>query len=450
MPSVNIPINHQASWVNGETDPNFTTSPSRLCIYPAEWGTPYVYPIGTPNPFAEGNMPTSKSNPKKDWYNDKVPKVLNLMPTKKQSGLIGLEIEVEGKNLFTSPFSFWSCHQDGSLRAVGDHLPQEYVLKKPLGVEEVEKALNYLDRKLKEAGSEIQLSNRTSVHVHVNCQKLTFRQVYTYILLYMIFEEVLIDWAGPERAGNLFCLRAKDSEYYIQMLESVLKTGKFAAWKEDLRYSACNVASMIKFGSLEFRALKGTVDMKMIMTWVEMLVHLLEESKTYDNPIEIEEKFTRIGPLPFFQQTFKSRKDLRELLENSSYGISGKLWDGLRMMRDVAHKCEWEKPEKKEEPHEENWGTSPINRFKRGSVVQHSYWGVKAVRSYYNSSSMTSHYTDKNLNEPHDIRPDQPISPQTTLYYFEADSGHWVGLDIRPGGPEDATPGDGIILLEGN
>jgi len=58
------------------------------------------------------------------------------MGVKRQEGLIGLEIEAEGTHLFNTPFRYWSCHQDGSLRTTfknGEEFPPiEYVLKEPL------------------------------------------------------------------------------------------------------------------------------------------------------------------------------------------------------------------------------------------------------------------------------------------------------------------------------
>lgn len=274
------------------------------------------------------------------FYNKKLSTIINYKHGP-QSGDVGLEIECEGTNLFRAPFSYWSCHEDGSLRTIKGHPACEYVLKAPLGIKELHDALSYLNVKLKESGSEVIQSQRTSVHVHVNCQKMLVRDLYNYLCLYLIFEEVLVEWSGPDRAGNLFCLRGKDSDFYVNMLESVLKNKSFKQWRDEYRYSACNVASIPKFGSLEFRSMKGTVDIDTIMTWVGILLHLKEMSRKYKSPVEIVEDFVAIGPLPFFKKIFKD--DQRKVLEGIP-GLSGKLWDGLRMMRDVAYSCEWKPP----------------------------------------------------------------------------------------------------------
>lgn len=256
-----------------------------------------------------------------------------------KEGLIGLEVEVEGKNLLGSTFKYWSCHQDGSLREVEGHPAVEYVLRQPLSIEETRKALEFLYYKLQDNKSEVIMSNRCSVHVHFNCQQYTIRQLYCFILLYMIFEEVLIDWASPERAGNLFCLRAKDSEYIIRMLEFALEHKTLSDWKEDMRYSACNISAIPKFGSLEFRALKGTIDPELIMLWVNLLNNIRVKAEGYKNPIDIVEEFSELGPLLFFSKIFDDHQ--LNVLLSPIPSLSNKLWDGLRMMRDVAYKIDW-------------------------------------------------------------------------------------------------------------
>lgn len=379
-----------------------------------------------------------KALPQEHFYNKPLNRIIGL--GLKQDGMIGLEIECEGTQLFTTPFKYWACHQDNSLRAVKDHQPVEYVLSKPLDPPEIKKALEYLEQKLKQAGSSVVHSNRTSVHVHINCQKLTVRQLYCFILMYIIFEEVLIDWCSPERAGNLFTLRAKDSDYYITLLEAALKQSNFRSWTEHVRYAACNVASIPKFGSLEFRALKGTVDIELITTWINMLLNIMDQSLKYDNPIQIVEEFTQIGPLPFFRKIFSHDK-LRSLLELQT-GLSGKLWDGLRMMRDVAYTVEWLPPQKKKESTNQEQSQKSLvkagklidgmlveYRFNDGDVSQ--TFNV-VVRDYSNYLENSQSIFGRRLCH---------IPDGWTMYYTNDNNMndlYAVMFDMRPGVPEYA------------
>ena len=258
---------------------------------------------------------------------------------KPKNGEIGLEIECEGMNLFNSPLNYWSCHSDGSLRQYKGHPPVEYVLTEPLNYSTLVTALDYLNYNLLKTKSFLVTSSRTSVHVHINCQQLTVKQLFNYILLYIIFEEILIEKFAPERAGNLFCLRAKDSEFYLSMLENAITKHSFQGWKEELRYSACNISSIPKFGSLEFRSLRGTVDSGTILNWVCMLLNLKQAALSYESPISIVEDFLNLGPLPFFRKIFSDpamRADLQLIPD-----LSSKLWVGLRLMRDVAYASKW-------------------------------------------------------------------------------------------------------------
>lgn len=265
----------------------------------------------------------------------------NFVP--KQPGEVGLEIECEGTNLFNSPIQYWATHQDNSLRAHGDHPPIEYVLSKPVARLDVPKALSYLSKKLKEAGSTIDDSTRTSVHVHVNMQDKTIKEIYQYILLYMIFEEVLVDFSGPGRPGNLFCLRAKDAEYNVQVMEQAIKNENFnEMFSNEIRYTACNTASLGKFGSLEFRSMRGTVDQELIQLWVDILLTLKDKALRYGNPREIVEDFLQVGPDVFCRKMFGHDSRMYRVFYGRS-DLQKSLWDGLRLMRDVAYAVKWEK-----------------------------------------------------------------------------------------------------------
>lgn len=276
---------------------------------------------------------------------------------KRAEGEIGLEIECEGMNLFDAPISWWLTHPDGSLRTYKDHPPIEYVLRKPISRQDVPKALDYLSKKLKQAGSFIADSHRTSVHVHVNCQDLTIKQIYQFWCLYTIFEEILVDFSGPDRPGNLFCLSSKQAEYQVKMLEQAIQTENFnEVFSDNLRYTSCNTASLGKFGSLEFRSMRGTVDQGLIQGWVDILLILKDKSLEYDSPREIAEDFEKLNSEGFLHKIFGDRRDILPLFMSRT-DRHKVLWDGLRLMRDVAYAIKWDKRDpsldKKKEPTKE-------------------------------------------------------------------------------------------------
>lgn len=250
---------------------------------------------------------------------------------------VGLEIECEGKNLFTNPISYWAIHSDHSLRDVEGHPPCEYVLKQPLSVEATSKALNYLTGKLNETGSKLETSTRTSVHVHINCSHNTIQEVIKFICLYIIYEDILMQWCGETRVGNLFCLRVKDAQYFIELWEKALLSGEYKSiFHEEFRYMGCNVASIPKFGSVEFRGMRGTVDKEIIMAWVNILLKLKEKALTFESPRSIVEYFQKIGPRDFYEETFP----YPVMFRNQSH-LEFSMWEGLRLMRDIAYSVKW-------------------------------------------------------------------------------------------------------------
>lgn len=286
----------------------------------------------------------------------------HMLKSKACDGEIGIEIECEGTHLFNAPISYWRVEKDGSLRVVDGGEPIEYVLRKPLSRSDVTKALNYLSKKLKEAGSNVADSTRTSVHVHLNCQALSMKQIIQLWCLYVVFEELLVNFSGPDREGNLFCLRAKDAEHAVQTLEQGLKTESYNdIFSESLRYTSCNTASLSKFGSLEFRSMRGTVDQGLIQLWIDILCLLKDKAIEYDNPQAIVREFESIGPQAFLYKILGSRQDVVDIFVDHPYR-NQKMWDGLRLMRDVAYAIKWEKalPREKKDPPEEVGEFDPI------------------------------------------------------------------------------------------
>ena len=120
----------------------------------------------------------------------------NLPPYYKTNGDLGIEIEVEGLNLPVIR-SYWNEEYDGSLRGEC----KEFVLKKPSSLAGVVKALNHLDKAYIERGTEVFESVRAGVHVHVNVQKLTTVELFSFMTAYIIFEDLLVNFCGNiERA----------------------------------------------------------------------------------------------------------------------------------------------------------------------------------------------------------------------------------------------------------
>lgn len=261
-------------------------------------------------------------------------------------GEIGLEIETEGRNLFSTPIQYWTATSDGSLRPYKGSPPYEYVLREPLPRKDVGKALTYLVKQQTASKAEVHMSHRCSVHVHVNIQDMKMLEVVNFMTLYYLVEDVLMDFAAPERRGNLFCLRAKDASYQIELLTEAIKSGDWAGlFNTEYRYAAMNASSMGTHGSLEFRTLRGTMDQETIEAWVAILLAMKDKAAGFKSPESISRMFKSMGPKEFLLNVFDERipmKTLKSWLTDPELGT--KTWDGYRAIQDVMFAIDWNKP----------------------------------------------------------------------------------------------------------
>lgn len=253
----------------------------------------------------------------------------------KTAGDVGVEIEVEGHNLPIAE-KYWRNEHDGSLRGAEN---REYVLAKPSTLNQLKMALKYLDIKYKECNSVVDDSVRAGVHVHVNVQTLNMVELYNFMTLYIILEEALVKWCGPDREGNLFCLRTMDADYLIYRLAQAAQTRDFRHLIDDnLRYGSMNVKALGTYGSLEFRAMRGTRDLSLIQLWAEVLVNLREVAKNYTDPKDIINGFSEGECVAFFDRCLGEYADLFRY-----EGYERGLVQGMRRAQDIAFCCDWQK-----------------------------------------------------------------------------------------------------------
>ena len=111
-----------------------------------------------------------------------------------REGEVGIEVEMEGDGLIAKRTPFWSVTNDGSLRGRG----LEFVLREPVTRERVAEAIDELE-KLQVNGWDD--SDRTGVHVHINCQTLTWLETLNFIVLYLAINEEVAKrgWLGAFR-----------------------------------------------------------------------------------------------------------------------------------------------------------------------------------------------------------------------------------------------------------
>lgn len=254
-------------------------------------------------------------------------------------GQVGVEIEVEGKRVFIEkPVPGWTTHNDGSLRGEENC---EYVFSQPYTFETAEAKINALYKQFEDQKTQLDDSNRTSVHVHLNVLDFYSNRLTALMALWFLFEDILTQWCGDHRTGNLFCLRAKDAPAIIGDLRDFVKNRRIP--QEGNHYAALNGEALRKFGSLEFRTMRGSSDPKPIVQWLSILRRLYDASDNYKDPRTICEHFSMNGPANFFYEMFGTELSqvIRDGVKMNEDEFRESLYEGVRFAQELCYARDW-------------------------------------------------------------------------------------------------------------
>jgi len=252
--------------------------------------------------------------------------------------LIGIEVELEnvrGLDFNNESFrKYWNIVEDGSLRDGG----LEFVLSRPFAGSDLIKALKEFDKTISKYKDRIILSERTSVHVHIDVRSLDYSQLLKFVSLYTIFEEPLFRLAGGEdRKNGIFATSLSNAEGYINHLGSEGDSPSERNAKDIIsnfsKYSACNLAAVRQYGSLEFRNHEGTYDTERILKWVNVL--LLLRKNAIENELPIQEILGNIsinGAEKVFKDIFLEYSD-----EMMYPDLEFDMFNGLRLAQDIIY-----------------------------------------------------------------------------------------------------------------
>jgi len=257
-------------------------------------------------------------------------------------GDVGIEVEVEG-NKFPKQSgllpSTWKYVEDHSLRGYDN---AEYILRKPVPFNKVEKVVTDLFTTLTEFGSILDDSNRTSVHVHLNCQTFYADRMATFAALFFSVEELLSAWAGEYRVGNLFCLRAKDAPAIVTKIRDIIRSGFRQHVSDGMHYAGFNAHSLAKFGSVEIRFLRGATEPQLIIDWVKMLERLYVLSGELKDPREVMNMFSYGGPINYLHEVFGDTFPiLFKGIDISEDELRESLYQGIRLAQTIAYCYDW-------------------------------------------------------------------------------------------------------------
>jgi len=265
-------------------------------------------------------------------------RIVDIIPCSPQIGDVGVEIEMEADGMPSaeSVCKHWRLERDPSLRGESG----EFVLRKPLPIADLDKAFGELSKALTSHNTNVKPTYRAGIHVHVNVQDLTPKQLMTFLAVYFMFEEVLLSYCDKTRSGNHFCLRMSDASYTLDMISEAIANSDLQSLNtEDLRYASLNITSLFKYGSVEFRALESTIDFNKIKQWAAVLNQLKEFAKTISCPTDILGEASALGFTEFAKtalgssyqvfRPFVTEDRIRTGIRNIQYALYSRNWSEI-------------------------------------------------------------------------------------------------------------------------
>lgn len=193
------------------------------------------------------------------------------IPVRTKNMFFGVEVELEGVPEWTRPPT-WKAMEDHSLKING----QEFA-SIPLKLQYLEMELSRL---FNGVGKPL-ITSRCSIHVHMNVRDLTWEEVFKLILIYLFFEKSLFKYSG-DRFSNNFCVPLFECPSVVSQLNPK-NTG--VEW---YKYLALNILPIWGkhgesncLGTIEFRHMAGTTDVRKIVDWCNLLAGIKLAAKRF-------------------------------------------------------------------------------------------------------------------------------------------------------------------------
>lgn len=279
-----------------------------------------------------------------DFLNSPLSGVTKMGGRARAGDVFGIELECEGKKVDwdgSSPelLNDWVPHNDGSLRAHHGSC-QEWVFNGPVKYDASVKRVKALFDFFKKRGSKLVVSNRTSTHVHFNMGDKNAYQLVNLFILFTILEGILDNYCGEDRAGNLFCLSSRHAQRQIDWIEdSCFKDFHFGNLRENFRYCSMNIAAINKFGTVEFRAMRGLDNEQDVLDWLSILDDLCQYGcYKMKNPVTVLEEISVKGPLMFLKSVFKFGNFMKLAQGVDEGAIADSMYQGLRLVQMLAYR----------------------------------------------------------------------------------------------------------------
>lgn len=114
-------------------------------------------------------------------------------------------------------------------------------------------------------------TDRTSIHVHVNCRDLEPQSLREVVLCYALVEPLFLEYVGNVRKNSIFCVPLN-----YTYLPDIYKKSIDQMIKEWHKYTAFNIVPLKQFGTMEFRHLFGTNNKEVFRKWLTAIRNVFD------------------------------------------------------------------------------------------------------------------------------------------------------------------------------
>ena len=238
--------------------------------------------------------------------------------------LMGIELEVErrGSTIPNYPPPEWTSHGDGSLT---DGV--EFVLARPLAGAELRGAINSLFREGQYARS---MTGSTHIHMDMLEETNTTNVLQVLVMLVYCLEGLLYAVGDPSREWCGFANRLQsgpDNLISVVMRSSLheLTDQMVQEFRQNYsrdtsrhgRYYGLNLASLIDYGSLEFRYFPTATSEEEMVEWVELVQQFKKAAMALGSVEALDEMLsTEDNYLTFMHQWFGKYSNLFSYVGN--------------------------------------------------------------------------------------------------------------------------------------
>jgi hypothetical protein len=183
---------------------------------------------------------------------------------------------------------WWRWVEDGSLRNNG----AELILTQPTGGKDLEEALTELSNIISEISKKQptppEITDRCSIHTHIDYRSSTLEQVLSFFIGFCVFESALFTVGGKDRYDSIYCPGLSSCQSQITEFNSIYVSDRIEPIHRHLskwcKYTSVNLHALRTHGSIEVRSHKGTYDISDIVLWIR----ILDKLKAYTDTVTPE------------------------------------------------------------------------------------------------------------------------------------------------------------------